>query len=163
MVTSPKVVLITGCSKGGIGFSLCEEFASQGCKVYATARKLESMEGFAHENIEQLKLDVTSDEDVHEVISTVIEREGRIDVVVNNAGAACMGPLIDISMDDIRRTYETNTFSIIRMAKAIIPYMAARKSGTIVNIGSVVGETPTPWSGVYASTKSAWSSSVRAL
>ncbi|KAK7686717.1 hypothetical protein QCA50_010317 [Cerrena zonata] len=77
MTPAPKVVLVTGCSQGGIGYSLCEAYAVRGCIVYATAHKLESMDGFAATNIHVLKLDVTEDRDVEDAVKTIIEREGR--------------------------------------------------------------------------------------
>ncbi|EIW65337.1 oxidoreductase [Trametes versicolor FP-101664 SS1] len=152
---SPKVVLVTGCSSGGIGFSLCEEYAAQGCKVYATARRLEAMGGFTHNTVERLVLDVMSDDNVQDVVRTILEKEGRIDVLVNNAGVLCTGPTIDVPMDEIQRAYDANVFSIIRMCRAVIPHMASRKSGTVVNISSVQAYVPTPWAGIYASTKAA--------
>ncbi|EJF56137.1 oxidoreductase [Dichomitus squalens LYAD-421 SS1] len=155
MATSQEVVLVTGCSNGGIGFALCEEYARQGCKVYATARRLQSIDAFTAPNIEKLSLDVTKEDNVHEVVQTIIQKEGRIDVLVNNAGVLCVGPVIEVPMDVIERTYDTNVFSIIRMCKAVIPHMAARKSGTIVNISSIGALIPTPWAGIYGSTKAA--------
>ncbi|KAI0770927.1 oxidoreductase [Trametes elegans] len=151
---SRKVVLVTGSSSGGIGHALCEEYAAQGCKVYATARRLEAMEGFKHD-VERLRLDVTSDEDVRSVVQTILDKEGRIDVLVNNAGVLCTGPVIDVSMEETQRAYDANVFSVVRLCKAVIPHMAARKSGTIVNISSVTAYIPTPWAGIYASTKAA--------
>ncbi|KAK0208842.1 oxidoreductase [Desarmillaria ectypa] len=150
-----RVVIVTGCSTGGIGFALCEQFALQGCKVYATSRNVETMQGFKDPNIENLALDVTSDDDVQRVIRHVADTEGRVDIVVNNAATPAIGPLIDQSMDIIKRTYDTNTFSVIRMCKTVTPIMAKRHSGLIVNIGSIVGETPTPWHGAYSSSKAA--------
>lgn len=72
----------------------CQEFAANGCKVYATARRVEAMEGFTHEAIEKLRLDVTDDGNIEEAIKSIIDREGRIDVLVNNAGAPCFGKII---------------------------------------------------------------------
>ncbi|KAK0466431.1 oxidoreductase [Desarmillaria tabescens] len=152
---SNRVVIITGCSTGGIGFALCEQFAQQGCKVYATSRNAETVQGFKDPSIEVLALDVTSDDDVQRVIQHVAGVEGRIDIVVNNAAIPAIGPLIDQSMDIIKRTYDTNTFSVIRICKTVIPIMAKRHSGVIVNIGSIVGEIPTPWHGAYSSSKAA--------
>ncbi|PIL32478.1 hypothetical protein GSI_05181 [Ganoderma sinense ZZ0214-1] len=149
------VVLITGCSKGGIGFALCEAFASKGCVVYATARRLESLEGFSQPNIHRLTLDVTDEQSVKTVVKTIIDQEGQIDVLVNNAGLGNTSPLIDVEMDEIMRIFDTNVFATIRTAKAVIPHMAARKRGTIVNVGSVAGHIPVPWSGVYSATKAA--------
>ncbi|KAG1754373.1 hypothetical protein EDB19DRAFT_1902523 [Suillus lakei] len=141
-----KVVLVTGCSKGGIGFYLCEHFAEQGCTVYATSRRLETMDGFKH-LVEKRAMDVTGDDD------------GKIDILVNNAGAIAIGPLLDVSLDQARKAFETNTFSVLRVAQAVAPSMMERKQGLIVNIGSVAGNIPTPWNGLYCAAKAA----VRAL
>jgi len=150
-----RVVLVTGCSTGGIGFALCNEFARQGCKVYATSRKVESIADFPYSSVEKLALDVTSDEAVERVVKHIAEVEGKIDVVVNNAGLAFPGPLIDQAMEDVEVNFDTNTFAILRMAKAVIPLMAKRRSGVIVNIGSIVGEIATPWNGLYCASKAA--------
>ncbi|KAI0095212.1 oxidoreductase [Irpex rosettiformis] len=155
MTSAKKVVLITGCSNGGIGYALADEYANQGCKVYATARKLESMATFQHPNIEKLTLDVLSDEQVTSVVKTIIENEGQIDVLVNNAGVNCAGAIADVPIETFKSTFDANFFSVIRMFQAVFPYMASRKSGVIVNVGSVVGNTPTPWNGVYSSSKAA--------
>ncbi|KAH8119899.1 NAD-binding protein [Phellopilus nigrolimitatus] len=155
MSSNPKVVLVTGCSKGGIGFHLCEEFAGRGCIVYATSRKVESINGFKHRNIRRLPLEVTSDESVERAVDEVIAAEGRIDVLVNNAGVICVGPVIDISIDQVKKTFDANVFGALRTARAVIPHMTARKRGIIVNVGSVVGEIPTPWNGIYCASKAA--------
>ncbi|GLB35945.1 putative short-chain dehydrogenases reductases (SDR) family protein [Lyophyllum shimeji] len=141
--------------QGGIGFALCNEFARQGCKVYATSRKVESIGDFSFPSVEKLALDVTSDEAVERVVKHIVEVEGKIDVVVNNAGLAYSGPLIDQAMEDVKANFDTNTFAILRMAKAVIPLMATRRSGVIVNIGSIVGEIATPWNGLYCASKAA--------
>jgi len=151
----PRVVLVTGCSTGGIGYSLCEEFAHQGCKVYATSRKIETMADFSDETIEKISLDVTSDESVQNALNHIVEKEGQIDVVVNNAGLMAPGPLVEHSLDNIKGVFDTNTFAILRVCKAVVPIMAKRHSGTIVNIGSVVGEISTPWNGLYCASKAA--------
>ncbi|KAI0684751.1 oxidoreductase [Cytidiella melzeri] len=155
MSTGTKVVLITGCSKGGIGYALANEYASQGCKVYATARRLESMATFQHPNIEKVTLDVLSDEQAKAVVHSIIDKEGKIDVLVNNAGVNCAGAIADVSMETFQRTFDANFFAVVRMFQLVFPHMAARKSGLIVNVGSVVGNTPTPWNGVYSSSKAA--------
>lgn len=174
MSNSSKVVLVTGCSKGGIGYSLyvhftytsiplltllahprCEEYAARGCTVYATARTLSSMSTFTSPNIHPLQLDVLSDSATTEVISTILFRSGKIDILVNNAGVMAAGPVLDQTVDSARKAFETNVFSILRLSKAVVKSMADRKSGTIVNIGSIVGEVTTPWNGMYSATKAA--------
>jgi len=154
MSISP-IVLVTGCTQGGIGFALCEEFAFKGCKVYATARRLESMEGFKYEGIERLALDVNDEDNMRQVVKTIIDAHGRIDIVVNNAGQICPGPIIDVPLTQVRKAFETNTFSAICMAQLVVPHMAERGKGVIINIGSVVGDTATPWNGIYSGTKAA--------
>ena len=121
------------------------------------------MKGFSTDDIVRMALDVTSDADVKRVVKHIVDTEGKIDIVVNNAGItsrgvssellqqfpSCLtyiyfyssaGPLIEASEDNVQRMFETNTFSIIRVARAVIPEMAKRKQGLIVNIGSISGE-----------------------
>ncbi|KAG6877878.1 hypothetical protein C0993_002879 [Termitomyces sp. T159_Od127] len=153
-----RVVLVTGCSTGGIGFALyvigyfdaelisdhdsrsCNEFARQGCKVYATARRIENMGEFSYPTVEKMVLDVNDDAGVASVVKLIFETEGKIDIVVNNAGYISAGPIIDQSIEEVKTVFDTNTFGILRVAKAVIPLMAKRQSGVIVNIGSIVGE-----------------------
>lgn len=149
------IVLVTGCSTGGIGFALCNEFARRGCKVYATSRKVETIGDFSYDHVVKLALDVTDDEAVEQVVKHIVEVEGRIDILVNNAGFFYAGPLIDQTLENVKANFDTNTFGIIRMAKAVIPVMAKRRSGLIVNMGSIVGEIATPWNGVYCASKAA--------
>ncbi|KAG2079299.1 NAD(P)-binding protein [Suillus decipiens] len=151
---SRKVVLVTGCSKGGIGFYLCEHFAEQGCTVYATSRRLETMNGFKHP-VEKRVMDVTSDDDVKLVVQSILQEQGKIDIVVNNAGAIAIGPLLDVSLDQARKAFETNTFSILRVAQAVASSMVERKQGLIVNIGSIGGNIAIPWNGLYCAAKAA--------
>ncbi|KAF7364509.1 NAD-P-binding protein [Mycena venus] len=151
-----SVVLITGCSVGGIGFTVCTEFANRGCKVYATARKVSKMKPLeALPNVELMTLDVTNDADVLKVVESIIEKQGRIDIIVNNAGMASFGPILEVPIEDIRAVYDTNILSVLRVSRAVLPHMASRNSGLIINISSIVGEIPTPWAGVYASSKAA--------
>ncbi|KAJ7511704.1 NAD-P-binding protein [Mycena galericulata] len=151
-----KVVLITGCSAGGTGFAMAVEFASRGYKVYATARDVDKMADLRTvQNIELMALDVIDDSAAVNVVQTIIEHAGRIDIVVNNAGMACFGPILEVPLKQIKEVYDTNIGSILRVSRAVLPHMAKRKSGLIINISSIVGEIPTPWCGVYASSKAA--------
>jgi len=123
--------------------------------VYATSRKAETIQGFKENTVTTAALDVTSDDDVQRVVRNILEIEGRIDVVVNNAGTLGAGPLIDNPMDRVVQNFDTNVFASLRIAKAVIPAMAKRKSGLIINVGSIAGETPTPWNGLYSAAKAA--------
>ncbi|TFY75205.1 hypothetical protein EWM64_g8807 [Hericium alpestre] len=154
---STKVALITGCSTGGIGFHLCEQFAARGVKVYATAHSVEKMKGFSYSGIETLSLDVNSDKDIRRVVETILAKEEKIDIVVNNAGAGVVahGPTVDISIEDVQAAFETNTISIIRICKAVLPHMASHKQGLLITISSIAGNVPTPWSGIYSAIKAA--------
>lgn len=112
------------------------------------------MDGFKHA-VEKRAMDVTSDDDVKLVVKSILEEQGKIDIVVNNAGAIAIGPLLDVSLDQARKAFETNTFSVLRVAQAVAPSMVERKQGLIVNIGSIAGNIPTPWNGLYCAAKAA--------
>ncbi|TFK43207.1 oxidoreductase [Crucibulum laeve] len=150
-----KVALVTGCSEGGIGFALCEALAFRAVTVYATARSLDSMKALDHPRIKKLVMDVKNDDDIQQVLRTIMEAEGKIDLLFNNAGILAAGPLIDHTVDQFRDIYETNVVSLFRIVKSVVPLMAKRKEGMIVNIGSVVGDVPSVWTGVYDSSKAA--------
>ncbi|KAG6384906.1 hypothetical protein SASPL_153728 [Salvia splendens] len=151
-----QVVLITGCSAGGIGHALALEFSSRGCLVVATARSLSSISDLQdNPNFFLQELDVSSDDSVRHALSTVLEHFGRIDIIVNNAGVQCVGPAAEVPMAMIQHTFNTNFFGSLRLIQAAVPHMASRKKGKIVNIGSVTALAPVPWGGVYTATKSA--------
>nr|XP_043632473.1 short-chain dehydrogenase ptmH-like [Erigeron canadensis] len=152
-----QVVLITGCSSGGIGNALARAFAARNCLVVATARAISSMSDLNGDpDVFFLQeLDVLSDANVLQVVSNVIDKFGRIDVVVNNAGVQCLGPLAEIPLDEVQHTFNTNVFGSMRLIQAVVPHMASRKKGKIVNIGSVTVMGPGPWSGVYTASKAA--------
>ncbi|KAI0756320.1 oxidoreductase [Daedaleopsis nitida] len=157
------IVLITGCSQGGIGSALCRKFASEGCKVYATSRRLQTMETLTHTNIDRLCMDVGDDASVKNTVEHIVQREGRIDILVNNAGVMSKGPVIDLEMAKIQQMFDTNVFGVIRTCRAVIPHMAARKSGSIINVGSLASGFPTPFNGVYSASKAALESITDAL
>lgn len=155
MARSP-VVVVTGCSVGGIGAELCRAFSAKNCRVFATARRIEAMQELQDDkNIELVKLDVTSDHSITEAIGTIIHLAGRIDILVNNAGAGCVGPLAELPIENIRANFDTNVFSILSMVQAVAPIMAKQGAGKIINVGSVVGWIATPWGGSYCATKAA--------
>ncbi|KAF5201349.1 Dehydrogenase/reductase SDR family member 7B [Thalictrum thalictroides] len=147
-----KVVLVTGCAKGGIGYEYCKAFAEQKCRVFAS-----DIKGRIHEipsdNVEVLELDVSSDESVAKAVSAIIGKCGKIDIVINNAGIGSTGPLAEVPLEEIRKAWEINALGQLRVVQQVVPYMAAHHKGIIVNIGSVVGLVPTPWAGSYCSSK----------
>ncbi|MHB8137117.1 MAG: SDR family NAD(P)-dependent oxidoreductase [Smithellaceae bacterium] len=149
-----SVVLISGCSSG-IGLSLTHEFSSRGCRVFATARKPEVIEHLKKEKIEIAALDVTNQKSIDACVAEVIARAGKIDVLVNNAGYALIGPMIDLSIDDLRHEFETNVIGLVALTKAVAPQMIKQQSGLIVNIASVSGICATPFAGAYCATKAA--------
>lgn len=154
MMDKNSVILISGCSSG-IGLSLAREFASRGCRVFATARKPEVIEHLKSEKINTLPLDVTDQQSIDACVAEALARAGRIDVLVNNAGYALIGPIIDLSIDDLRREFETNVIGLVALTKAVAPQMIERKSGLVVNIASVSGICATPFAGAYCATKAA--------
>ncbi|EIN14016.1 oxidoreductase [Punctularia strigosozonata HHB-11173 SS5] len=163
MNAQQRVVLVTGCSEGGIGFHLCEKFADAGCTVYATARKMESMDSLTHPNIHRWTLDVTSDEDIQKVTQTILRDEGRIDILVNNAGLLGSNPILDVKRDMALDILNTNVVAPIQLSRAVASSMAARGHGRIINIGSISGIIPTPWEGLYCASKAALNSITETL
>lgn len=151
------VVLVTGCAKGGIGYEYCKAFAEQGCHVFATDLPQRAHQLFDQcpQRVETLELDVTSDESVAKAVDTVISKCGRIDILVNNAGIGSGGPLAELPLQAVRKAWEVNTLGQLRMVQQVVPHMASRCTGTIVNIGSIVGNVPTPWAGSYCASKAA--------
>ena len=117
-----QVVLITGCSSG-IGRALVQEFAATGHCVIATARKRESIEDLSGDRVDILELDVTDHGAIGETVATAIDRYGRIDIVVNNAGYALIGPVAELDLDDLRTQFETNVIGVVAVIRAVVPAM----------------------------------------
>ncbi|OAY78876.1 NADPH-dependent 1-acyldihydroxyacetone phosphate reductase [Ananas comosus] len=157
-----KVVLITGCARGGIGYEYCRAFAELGCHVVATDLP-ERLPGLSDLPGEALPLDVTSDESVAAATRRVLAAHGRVDVLLNNAGVGCTGPLAELSLAAVRRAWEVNALGQLRLVRAVAPHMAARRSGRVVNVGSVVGRVATPWAGAYCAAKAAAHAATDAL
>ena len=149
-----RVVLITGCSSG-IGRALAEEFLKRGDRVTATARNPESLADLAGDRCLILPLDVTDGESIDRAVVKTVEWAGRIDILVNNAGYALVGPMAEISLEDLRRQLETNVVGAVAATQAVVPHMAEKGRGCIVNIGSVSSLLATPYGGAYSASKAA--------
>ena len=152
MPDTSQVVLITGCSTG-IGRATAERLGKAGHKVYATARRLDSIADLEGRGCRTLALDVTDDDSMRAAVAAVEEAEGRIDALVNNAGYSQSGAVESIEIDDVRRQFETNVFGLLRMCQLVLPGMRARRSGRILNMSSMGGKLTFPGGGVYHSTK----------
>jgi len=142
--------LITGTSTG-IGLATALHFARQGYRVFAGARKPEVVE--RHPNIVAVKLDVDQDESVRQCVAGVLNDAGSIDVLVNNAGVGLAGAVEMVPLEKVRGMFETNFFGAARMMQAVLPSMRTRRSGTVVNITSILGHTTLGCHGYYAATK----------
>jgi NAD(P)-dependent dehydrogenase (short-subunit alcohol dehydrogenase family) len=147
-----KAVLITGCSSG-IGRATAERLATDGWKVYATARKRKAISDLKDKGCETLSLDVTDEESMTAAVTAVTEAEGAVGVLVNNAGYSQSGAVESIPLDQIRRQFETNVFGLIRMCQLVLPGMREQSWGKIVNIGSMGGRLTFPGGGAYHATK----------
>lgn len=148
------VILISGCSSG-IGLALANELASRGCHVFATARKPAVIKHLENSGIETMAMDVTVQKSIDFCVKSVIDKAGRIDMLVNNAGYVLIGPVIDLPVDELRLEFETNLIGLVALAKAVAPHMIGRRCGRIVNIGSVSGILATPFAGAYCASKAA--------
>ena len=148
------VVLITGCSSG-IGRALAHELRRAGHRSYATARRQESLAELAAEGVTALALDVNDGASIAAAVAQVVAREGRLDMLVNNAGVNFFGPLAEVPLERVRALFETNLTSIVATSQAVFPQMVRQGSGRIVNVGSVVGVLPTPFAGPYCASKAA--------
>ncbi len=152
-MTDKRIVLITGCSSG-IGRALAEEFYRQGYFVYASARRPESIADLAGK-MKVLKLDVTDSAQIKEALSQIEKEVGKLNILVNNAGFAAIGPVAEMPIDDLRQQFETNVFSAIHLIQAAIPLLRKAENATVVNIGSVSGILTTPFAGTYCASKAA--------
>lgn len=147
-----KVVLITGASSG-IGYDAAEALAKQGHCVYAAARRVELMEPLKESGVHVLKMDVTDEDSMRQGVEHVMQAEGRIDVLVNNAGYGYFGAIENVSMAEARRQLEVNVFGLARLTQLVLPVMRKQGSGRIVNTSSIAGKMSICLGGWYNVTK----------
>ena len=147
-----RIALVTGASSG-IGQAAAERLAKAGYTVYGTSRRGTSV---GTRSFQMLPLDVTSDASVEAAVGEVMRLEGRIDLLVNNAGVGVApGGAEESSIEQAQSIFDTNFFGIVRMTRAVVPHMRRQGSGRIINIGSVLGFLPAPYMALYAATKHA--------
>lgn len=158
-----KVVLVTGASSG-MGETTAILLSQQGYKVYGAARRTDKMKSLESKGITVIALDLTEDTSIVKCVETIIQKEGRIDILINNAGYGSYGAVEDVSLDEARRQFEVNLFGLARLTQLILPSMRKNKFGRIVNISSIGGKVYTPMGAWYHATKHAlegWSDCLR--
>jgi NAD(P)-dependent dehydrogenase (short-subunit alcohol dehydrogenase family) len=153
-----KVVLVTG-SSSGIGFETALLLSRNGFYTYASMRNIDKSSTIAEiaekENLplQVLQLDVDDDISARNAINKIVVEKGRVDVLVNNAGYGLFSSIEDVTLDQIKKQFETNFFGVIRLTKEVLPAMRKNRKGTIVNVSSAVGKVGLPLSSPYVATK----------
>jgi len=147
-----KAVLITGCSSG-IGHATAKRLAGRDWTVYATARRTEAIADLADAGCRTLALDVTDEGSMRAAVDAVVEAEGAVGCLVNNAGYSQSGALESLPMERLRAQFETNVFGLVRMCQLVLPGMRGQRWGRIVNLSSMGGKLTFPGGGAYHATK----------
>ena len=148
-MSGPLVMMVTGATRG-LGRALAGELAKRGHKVYGLGRSWEGNEALA---FTPLIMDVREEASVKKAVERVLADEGRLDVVINNAGVSQSGSIEETPEEAARAMFETNYFGLARVIKAVLPIMRGQNSGTIVNVGSAAGRIGIPFQAHYASSK----------
>ena len=147
-----KAVLITGCSTG-IGRATALRLAKAGHTVYATARKVETMQDLGAAGCKLLALDVCDETSIKAAVAKVEAEQGAVGVLINNAGYGSEGPIEEVPMSEVRRQFETNVFGLTLLTKLVLPGMRKQRWGKIVNLSSMGGRMTLPGGGFYHATK----------
>ena len=152
-----KVVIITGGSSG-IGLCTAAALRDRGCKVYELSRRDSEVEGITH-----LRCDITDEEQIKAAVAQVLDENGRIDILINNAGFGISGAVEFTETSDVQRLFDVNFFGMVRMNRAILPLMREQGHGRIVNLSSVAAPVPIPFQTYYSAGKAAVNSYTMAL
>jgi NAD(P)-dependent dehydrogenase (short-subunit alcohol dehydrogenase family) len=158
-----QTILVTG-STSGFGRLIAETLARQGYRVFAGMRAMtgknapaaEALRAFAQQeqlDLRVVEIDVTDDASVEQAIATIIGANGRLDVVVNNAGVSYSGPLEAFTLEQVQQQFETNVLSVLRVNRAALPQMRKQGGGLLLQIGSIAGRLVLPYLGLYGATK----------
>jgi short-subunit dehydrogenase len=159
-MSNRKVVLITGASSG-VGHSTARLLSQRGYKVFGTSRNPASAEPLP--TVEMVALDVRADDAVAACVNAVLSRAGRLDVLINNAGYELAGASEELSLEEAQAQFETNFFGVVRMVKAVLPFMRQQTHGPIINVSSLAGLTAIPFLGLYSASKFALEGYTEAL
>ena len=152
-MSQEKIALVTGVSSG-IGRAIAGLLPRHGFRVFGTARGNGGAKR-TQENVELVHVDVRDEESVDSCVRAVLDRAGRIDALVNNAGCTLIGSLEETTIEEAKQLFDTNFFGVLRMTQAVLRFMREQRSGRIVNIGSLVGFVPAPYQGIYCASKHA--------
>lgn len=147
-----KIVLITGASQG-IGAACAAEFARNGAKLSLVARTEAGMRAAGGPDALVTAADITTEDGRRTVLNRTLERYGAIDILINNAGIGLYAPSWDTPMDEVRRLMELNFFAVIGMNQLVVPHMRERRTGMVVNVGSIGGKMTLPWLTIYSASK----------
>ena len=158
MSNNKQVIVVTGASSG-IGNAIATFFAEKGFVVYGLSRRT-----FQDDKIISLSCDVTSKDQAKETLANIFNKEGRIDLLVNNAGFGISGSVENQQMEDIKKMYDVNFFGVVNMTQEVLPYMRKQGFGKIISTGSVAGNIPIPFQSFYSATKASldiWTKALR--
>jgi short-subunit dehydrogenase len=150
----PSSILITGCSRGGIGYAAALTLKERGYRVFATARRIEEVEHLGSLGFEAFQLDVTNSHHIDQVLQSILEKsDGKLDALFNNAGYGQPGAVEDIPLDALRLQFETNVFALHELTRRVIPIMRAQGHGRIIQHSSVLGLISLRFRGAYNASK----------
>ena len=144
-----KIILVTGASSG-LGLATASLLCAQGHIVYGTSRSNNGIKNIAFHS---LQMDVTEDASVQAAVEKIIVKEGRIDVLVNNAGNSIVGPLYSMKVNDMEKQFAVNFFGVVRVSTAVLPGMIEKRKGLVINISSLAGLFGLPYQGLYCASK----------
>ena len=144
-----KVVLVTGATSG-IGKSVAHHLSTKNYRVFGTYRSEKSK---TDENFTYVQMDVRDENTIRKAVAEILETEGRIDVLINNAGVGTVGSIEDTTVSEAKEIFETNVFGVHAVCREIIPIMRKQKSGIVINISSIAGKVALPYRGIYNATK----------
>lgn len=145
-----KVILVTGGSSG-LGAAICEHLAGKGHRVYGTSRKATE----TNAKFSMISMDVADRKSIREAVETIINKEGRLDVVINNAGLGMAAPVEECADKDVDKLFSTNVRGVINVMQTVLPKMRQQKNGLIINITSIAAEISLPFRGLYCASKAA--------